>query len=89
MLDFIICHEDLANVKKCVYFLNVDFRDASKNYDGLSAKEASDEQTAPSEKKKRGKKVKLNGKELAVFFYKESAYAIDEKCPHLGKFCLA
>jgi hypothetical protein len=31
-----------------------------------------------------GKVVKLNGRELALFFYKDKFYAVTEKCPHMG-----
>ena len=32
-----------------------------------------------------GKRVLVNGKEIALFYYKDEFYAVDEKCPHLGK----
>lgn len=32
-----------------------------------------------------GKKVVVNGKQIALFYYKDEFYAIDEKCPHLGQ----
>ena len=32
-----------------------------------------------------GKKVLVNGKEIALFYYNDEFYAVDEKCPHLGK----
>ena len=31
-----------------------------------------------------GKVVKLNGRELALFCYKDKFYAVTEKCPHMG-----
>ena len=31
-----------------------------------------------------GKKISINGKEIALFCYKGTFYALDEKCPHLG-----
>ena len=34
---------------------------------------------------KRGKKVSINGQELAVFLYNGLVYAVLEKCPHMGK----
>ena len=34
-----------------------------------------------------GKKIQVNGKELALFCYKDKFYAVNEKCPHLG-MCL-
>ena len=33
-----------------------------------------------------GKVVRLNGHELALFCYKEKFYAVNERCPHMGKF---
>ena len=35
--------------------------------------------------KVHGKVVKLNGRELALFCYKDKFYAVTEKCPHMGK----
>ena len=34
---------------------------------------------------KRGKKVTVNGKQLAVFLYNGRVYAVLEKCPHMGE----
>lgn len=31
-----------------------------------------------------GKKVTINGTEIALFCYRDTFYALDEKCPHLG-----
>ena len=33
-----------------------------------------------------GKKIFINGKEIALFCYKDTFYALDEKCPHLGMY---
>lgn len=32
-----------------------------------------------------GKVVKLNGREIALFCYKDKFYAVTEKCPHMGR----
>ena len=32
-----------------------------------------------------GKKISINGREIALFCYKDTFYAVDEKCPHLGR----
>ncbi|XP_065070570.1 uncharacterized protein LOC135695411 isoform X2 [Rhopilema esculentum] len=40
--------------------------------------------TAVEHNTKSGQLIHLNKKEIAVFRYGERAYAIDEKCPHLG-----
>ena len=29
----------------------------------------------------------MNGKDLALFYWKEKLYCMDEKCPHLGSHC--
>ena len=44
--------------------------------------------TAVEHNKKSGQLIHLNKKEIAVFRYGERVYAIDEKCPHLGKLQL-
>ena len=31
-----------------------------------------------------GRKISVNGKEIALFCYGDTFYAMDEKCPHLG-----
>jgi hypothetical protein len=41
--------------------------------------------SSPVGNPKRGKMVTVNGRKLAVFLYNGKAYAIDEKCPHLGE----
>lgn len=41
-----------------------------------------------TQSKVHGKKITINGKAIALFCYKDSFYAVDEKCPHLGK-CVA
>ena len=33
-----------------------------------------------------GKKIVINEKEVALFCYKDTLYAVDEKCPHLGEY---
>ena len=38
---------------------------------------------------KSGKLVKINKKEIAIFRYGEKVFAIDEKCPHVGKHSLS
>ena len=35
-----------------------------------------------------GKKVIVNKKEIALFYYKDVFYAVDEQCPHLGGWCM-
>ena len=39
----------------------------------------------PSSKLPHGKAVTVNGKKIALFCVNDKFYAIDEKCPHLGK----
>ena len=31
-----------------------------------------------------GRKISINGKDIALFCYRNRFYAVDEKCPHLG-----
>ena len=38
-----------------------------------------------SSKLPHGKAVTVNGKKIALFCINDRFYAIDEKCPHLGK----
>ena len=40
-----------------------------------------------SQSQVHGKKVIVNNKEIALFYYKDVFYAVDEQCPHLG-MCL-
>ena len=34
-----------------------------------------------------GKIVMVNGKNIALFFIDGRFYAVDEQCPHLGRYC--
>ena len=35
-----------------------------------------------------GKKINVNGRDIALFHYRNTLYAMDEKCPHLGMYAI-
>ena len=41
-----------------------------------------------SQSQVHGKKISLNGKDIALLYYRDTFYAVDEKCPHQGTFFL-
>ena len=41
--------------------------------------------TPTANKRCQGKKVTVNGKMLALFYYNDQFYAVDERCPHMGE----
>ena len=55
-------------------------RDLSLFHSDPSPTQASDSEGAQV----HGKVVRLNGCELALFYYKDKFYAVTEKCPHMG-----